>query len=105
DFVDSEKVDFEIRRHRFDGAYPVVCTWRDALFLTRYQRDSSLADPLTYLVVNFPREQSQGQTQHSSIELEHAFDAVMRLASVGRTQERYDFRRYWGRARTRTWLI
>ena len=86
DFIDGEKRDVDIARHRLDGGDPVARILRLDLLFARDQRDALLARTRRDLVVDLAREQPQRQADDPRRMRQHPLDGQMRLAGVGRPE-------------------
>ena len=65
DFIDGEKLDLAVERHRLDSADKIARPSRDDLFFAGDQRDLSQAAGLDHAIVDLAREQPQGQPDHA----------------------------------------
>lgn len=90
DLIDSEEIDRPVERHRLDRANPKTRPRWNALFLPGHEGDVELPDARRDPIVDFTREQAQGQTDHSGAVLEHALHGTMGLAGVGRAEQSHD---------------
>ena len=89
-FVDGEKIGFDVARHGLDGRDPIAGTFRLDLLLAGDQRHAGGADARDDLVVDLAREQPQRQSDHPGGMTEHALDGQMRFAGVRRTENGRD---------------
>ena len=89
-FVDGEKGDIEIARHRLDGGDPETRIRRLDLFLAGDQRYRVSADPLDAAAVDFARQKPQRQTDDAGRMREHPLDGEMGLARIGRPEHGCD---------------
>ena len=87
-FVDREKIDVDVARHRLDGRYPIARPFGLDFFLACNQRDVVGADARFDLVVDLARQETQRQTDHAAFVAEHALYGEMRLAGVRRSKHR-----------------
>ena len=90
--VDRHEGDIEIARHRLDGGDPEARIGRLDLLLAGHQRDRLGAHPLHHLVVDLARQQPQRQPDDPGGMGQHALDGEMRLAGIGRPENRGDAR-------------
>ena len=88
--VDRQKLDVEIARHGLHRRDPIVRRGRLDLLLARDERDPVRPDLLDDAPIDLAREQPQRQADQAAPEGEHPFDRVMRLAGVGRPEQRGD---------------
>ena len=88
DFIHRHEGDRQVARHGLDGRDPVARVRRLDLFLAGHQRDRVRPGARDELLVNFARQQAQRQADHAGGMAEHALDREMRLAGVGRPQNR-----------------
>ena len=65
DFVDGEKLDLAVERHRLHSADEIARPSRHDLFFAGDQRDLSQAPGLDHAIVDLAREQPQGQPDHA----------------------------------------
>ena len=86
DFIDGEKFDLAVERHRLDRADEIPRSARDDLFFAGDQRDLSRAPRLDHPIVNLARQQPQRQADHARGVSQHALDRQMGLAGIGRPQ-------------------
>ena len=86
DFIDREKRDVEIPRHRLDGGDPEPRLRRFYLFLAGDQRDRIHPGAIGDLVVDLARQKTQRQTDHARGMREHPLDREMGLAGIGRPE-------------------
>ena len=56
--------------------------------LKRAEASTIFADARAHAIVDFTRQQAQRQADHAAVVLEHALDGTVRLAGVGRTEQR-----------------
>jgi hypothetical protein len=87
DFVDRQKIDAAVERHRFDGAEKIARAGRHDLFLARDQRRMLAADQAADAVVILSRQQPQRKTHHAGAVAQHPLDREMGLAGVGGTED------------------
>ncbi len=90
DLVDGEEIDHAVERHRFDGADEIERAGRDDLLFPGDQRHRPRALELDDAVVILARQEAQRKTDHPTLMAEHALDRKMRLAGIGRPQNRQD---------------
>ena len=90
DFIDGEKRDVKIARHRLDGGDPEPRLRRFDLFFAGDQRDRIRAGAVDDLVVDLAREQPQRQADQAGGMREHPLDRKMGLAGVGGPEHRGD---------------
>ena len=90
DLVERDEGHVEVARHRLDGGDPVARLVGLDLLLAGDQRDMLGADALDDLVVDLARQQAQRQADDAGAVAEHALDGEMRLAGVGRPENRGD---------------
>ena len=90
DLVHRQEGDVAAQRHGLDGADEIDGVGRDDLFLASDQGDPRLAPDLDHAVVDFPRQQPQRQADHAALVRQHAFHGKVRLAGIGRPQDRHD---------------
>ena len=90
DLVDGHEGHVEVAGHRLDGADPVARPVRLDLLLAGDQRDLLGADLGDDAQVDLPGEKPQGQPDHPGRVREHPLDGEMRLAGVGRPEDRGD---------------
>ena len=65
DFVDGEKFDLAVERHRLDRADEIARPERHDLFFAGDQRDLGRAPGLDHAIVDFARKQPQRQADHA----------------------------------------
>lgn len=87
DFVDGEKTDVDIARHRLDGGDPVARIFRLDLLFAGDQRDRFNAGAIRDLVVDLARQEPQRQADDPGRMRQHPLDRQMRLAGVGRPED------------------
>ncbi len=87
-FVDGEEIDRPVERHQFDGADKIRRVRGQDLFFARNQRDRARAARFDDPVVVFAGEKPQREADHAALVIEHALDRKMRLAGVGRPEDR-----------------
>ena len=90
DLVDGHERHVEVPRHRLDGADPVARPVRLDLLLAGDEGDLLGAHLRDDAQVDLPGEQPQGQPDHAGRVREHPLDGEMRLAGVGRPEDRGD---------------
>ncbi len=88
DLIHADEIHLQIERHRLDRADPVARMTGYPLFLARHQRNVALANFCRDTVVDLACQQSQRQSNNASAMHKHTLDRAMRLACVGRAQER-----------------
>ena len=84
DFIDGEKLDFAVERHRFHSADEIAGPKRHNFFFAGDQRDLGQAAGLDHAIVDLAREQPQGQPNHARGVSQHALHRQMGLPGVGR---------------------
>ena len=84
DFIDGEKLDFAVERHRFHSADEIARPGRHDLFFAGDQRDLGGAPGLDHAIVDLAREQPQGQPDHARGVSQHALHRQMGLPGIGR---------------------
>jgi hypothetical protein len=90
DFIDCEKRDVEVARHGLHGGDPEArIGWLD-LLLAGDEGNRVRADLVDDLLVDLAREQAERQPDHAGRMGDHALDREMRLAGIGRSQDRGD---------------
>ena len=89
-FVDSQKGDIEIARHRLDGGDPETRIRRLDLFLAGDQRHRVGADPLDAAAVDLAGQKPQRQADDAGRMREHPLDGEMGLARIGRPEHGSD---------------
>ena len=87
-FVHGYEIHLARERHGLGGAHPIVRTARHPLFFPRDQRDAVLTDAQADAVVHLARQQPQRQPQHAAFVLQHALHGAVRLAGIGRAEQR-----------------
>ena len=92
DFVDREKLDRPVERHRFDGADEIGRVRRQDFFFAGDQRHRAGAAQLDDPIVILARQQAQRKPDHAGLMIEHALDGEMRLAGIGRPENRDEAR-------------
>jgi hypothetical protein len=85
-FVDGEKSDVEIARHRLDGGDPEPRIRRLDLLFAGDERNSVGADPLHRAVIDFAGQEPQRQADHAGGMRQHPLDRQMSLAGIGRAK-------------------
>ena len=93
DLVHREKLDRAVERHRFDRADEIGRVRRQDFFFAGDQRDGARAAQFDNPVVVFARQQAQRKPDHPARMIEHALDGKMRLAGIGRPENRDEARR------------
>ena len=88
DLIDGEKLDIPAQRHGLDGADEIMRPGRDDLLLAGDQGDGARASGLDHPVVDLAGQQAQRQADHAGGVAEHPLHGQMRLAGVGRAQNR-----------------
>jgi hypothetical protein len=87
DFVDRDKRDLAIERHRLDRADEILRPRRDDLLLAGDQRHAARPARLDDAVVDFARQQPQRQADHAGGMAEHALHGEVGLARVGGAED------------------
>jgi len=85
-FIDRQKIDVDIARHRLDRRDPVARPLRLDLLLACDEGNLVGADAGLDLIVDFAREKAQRQSDHAAFVSEHALDRQVGLAGVGRPE-------------------
>ena len=93
DFIDREEFHRQAQRHGLHRAHPVVRPGGDDLLLAGDQGHGAGAAQLDDAVVDLARQEAQGQSDHARRMSKHAFHCKMRLARIGRSQDRDEPRR------------
>ena len=88
DFVDGQKFNRPVERHRLDGADEIAGCGRQYLFFAGDQSHMAGALHPGHAVIDLARQQTQGQTDHACLMRHHPFDGEMGLAGVCRAQHR-----------------
>jgi hypothetical protein len=88
DLVHRQEFHLQAQRHGLHGAHIIVRPGRDDLLLAGDEGHRPGAPQLDDPVVDFPGQQPQGQADHARGVAQHALHGKMRLAGVGRTQNR-----------------
>jgi len=88
DLVDGQDLDLAGQRHGLDGADKKGGPRRDNLFLAGDQGDAGLAAQLDDPVIDLPGQQAQRQADHARGMTQHPFDGQVRLAGIGRPEDR-----------------
>ncbi|MEQ9226187.1 MAG: hypothetical protein RLO15_07525 [Parvibaculum sp.] len=83
DFVDSEKIDFPLKRHRFDRTDKVAGGRREDLFLASDECDVTRTLYLHNTVIDLTSEQTQGQADHAGRVSHHPLNREMSFSGVG----------------------
>ncbi len=86
DFIDREKRDVEIPRHRLDGGDPEPRILGLDLLFAGDQRHRIHAGAVGDLVVDLARQQPQRQPDHAGGMRQHPLDREMGLAGIGRPE-------------------
>ena len=90
DLVDREEFDRARQRHRLHGAHEVPRAARHELLFAGDERHVLATDARGDAVVHLAREEPQREAEHAALVLEHALDRPVRLAGVGRPEDRVD---------------
>ena len=88
DLVDREEIDGAVERHQFDRADEIGRVWRQDLFFAGDQCHRPGAAQLDDAIVIFAGKQPQRKPDHPAFVAEHALDREMRLAGIGRPEDR-----------------
>ena len=88
DLIDSEKIDGAVERHRFHCTDKIGRVWRDDFFFAGDQRHRPGAAQFDDAIVILAGEQPQRKPDHPAFMAEHALDREMRLAGIGRPEDR-----------------
>ncbi len=88
DFIDRQKRDVEIPRHRLHGGDPEPRPQWLYLFFAGNERDRIGSGAIDDLVVDLARQKPQRQPDHAGRMREHPLDREMGLAGVGRPEHR-----------------
>ena len=83
DFIDRQKLDLAIERHRLDCADEILRPERDDLFFAGDQSHAARAAHLDDAIIDFARQQPQRQPDHAGGEAQHALNRQVSLAGVG----------------------
>ena len=86
DFIDGQKGDVEVARHRLDGGDPKPRIRRLDLFLAGDERHRVGADPLDGAVIDLAGQQPQRQADQARGMRQHPLDPQMGLSGIGRPQ-------------------
>ena len=86
--VDRHEGGIGLARHRLDRADRIFRAGRHDLLLAGDQRHLVRADLLADASIDLARQQPERQADDAALMRHHAFDGEMRLAGVGRTEDR-----------------
>ena len=92
DLVDGKELDRPVERHRFNGADEIRRVRGQDLFLPGNQRDRARPAQSDHAVIIFPRQETERKADHAAVVIEHALDREMRLAGIGRPEDRDEAR-------------
>ena len=90
DFVDGQKLDHAIERHRFHRADEIAGALGGDLFFAGDQRHGGFAFGRHRPVIHLARQQPQRQTDHAAAVAQHALDGEVGFAGVGWSQDGFD---------------
>ena len=86
--VDRDEGGVGLARHRLDRADRISRAGGHDLLLAGDQRDLVRADLLADAAIDLARQQPQRQADDAALMRHHALDGEMRLAGIGRTEDR-----------------
>jgi len=83
DFIDAQEIDLSFQRHGLDRADEIGRQARNDLFLAGDQGHGVDALERHNALVDFARQQAQGQAHHAGGIAAHALDGIVGLAGIG----------------------
>ena len=86
DFVDGDKRNVEVERHRLDRRHPITRLFRLDFLFARDERDLLGADLFDDAIIDFARKKPQRQANQSRRMRHHPLDGEMGLAGIGWAQ-------------------
>ena len=85
-FIHGQKIRPPGQGHRLDRADEIVGPVGNDFFFARDQGNSANAFLGDHAIINFPRQQTQGQANDTSAMPQHAFHGQVGLAGIRRSQ-------------------
>ena len=89
-FIDRKKIRPKAHRHRLNGAHPVLHPFGDDTLLPSHKRHNGWPTHLDDPVIDFARQQTQGQADHTGAIGQHPLDGVVGFSGVCRAQNSRD---------------